>query len=442
MTNTDYRNDADGRILLYRGPMVLEGDNRIAEFDGEVFLSYLPSPTIRFKGSRNEVAEVEPTGEHRLQLPAGRCHSVNVLHTELRIEEGRTHSRISGRVNARVDERTLPPASKVQCLLMNFPAINGRPVDVGHWSGLARISLCDDQWRINVDRATDSNKRLERLKENGGFAWTASAAISRSDNASFSAEDCDRVFETLFFYLSFAAGRWTGFCLPVAYDSAHAAIWDDWMCQWTTPYRNAESWAANDRPECFEQPYGRFCELYADPYWREILVTAIHWYIEANNQAAAIEGSITLTQTALELLAATILVEQENWISSAAFDKLPAGDRLRLLLKWADIPTVIPTELTELTALANQESNQWVDGAHALVEIRNSIIHPTKKNRDRFRRHSHGARVEAWIFGLWMVELVLLRLFGYRGHYLRRTAIGASNRLEQVPWVGGVSAPA
>lgn len=442
MTNTDYRNDADGRILLYKGPMVLEADDRNAEFDGEVFLSYLPSPTIRFKGSRNEAVEVEPTGERRLLLPVGRCYSVNVLTAELQIEEAQAHSRISGRVISRADEQILPPASKVQCLLMNFPAINGRPVDIGNWSGLARISLCSDQWRIDVDRAPDSNKRLERLKDSGGFAWTASAAIRRSGNATFSTEDCHRVLETLFFYLSFAAGRWTGMCLPVAYDSADVVIWDDWMCQQTTPYRNAISWAARDRPECFEQPYSRFCELYADSYWREVLVTAIHWYIEANNQAGKIEGSIALTQTALELLAATILVEQEKWISHGAYDKLPASDRLRLLLKWAGIPAGIPTELNELVTLANDKQNRWVDGAHAFVEIRNSIIHPTKKNRERFRQHSTGARVDAWLLGLWMVELVLLRLFGYRGLYVRRTALGASNGLERVPWISTEGEPA
>jgi hypothetical protein len=160
---------------------------------------------------------------------------------------------------------------------------------------------------------------------------------------------------------------------------------------------------------------------------------AIHWYIEANNQAAGIEGSIVLTQTALELLASTVLVEQKNGINSEVHAKRPAGNRLRLLMNWAGIPTAIPAELTDLTALA--ERNNWIDGAHALVEIRNSIIHPTKENRERFNQHSPVARFDGWRLGLWMVELVLLRLFGYRGHNLRRTAVGPSNRLAPVPWV-------
>lgn len=432
---TDYGDDTDGRILLYKGPMAIEGPDVSVELEGEIFLSYLPSPTVRFQGTRNEIASVEPIGKHRLRLPTGRCHSVTVLHTELRLEEQSTTLRVRGRVGERLDEPAGPNASKARFLVMNFPPILGRPIEVGQdWSGLARVSLCSDEWHIDVDRATDSCKRLERLKESGGFAWTASAVIRRPDNSKFSAEDCHRALETLFFYLSFAAGRWTGLCLPVAYDAADVVVGDDWICQRTTPYRNAVSWAAKDRPECLEQSYGRFSELYADPFWHEILVTAIHWYIEANNQAAAIEGSIALTQTALELLATSILVEQENWISFGAYDKLPAGDRLRLLLKWAGIPSGIPGELTELTALANHKANSWQDGAHALVEIRNSIIHPTKKNRARFKQHSSGARVDAWLLGLWMVELVLLRLLEYRGLYVRRTARGASKALEVVPW--------
>ena len=427
--------EVNGRISLYKGPLILEDEDAPLELDGEVFLSYSPIPTVRFTATGTEAIEIDLLKEHCLRLPCGRRFQSRVTRSNRRFGDNVEQLALSGRVHDRVDPAEASGCAKVQCLVFNYPEVNGRVVQYGPSSGaMARVSLESGPWLVNIDRLRDSGRRHERLKDTGGHEWTAIAEVRRSDGKPFSVDEYKSFAEAIRLFLSFATGRWVGLALPAAYDDSGVKVWEEWACQHVATFKYVRSWASCDDHECFELPFPQFCEMYADRYWQDILKAAIHWYIEANSQSGAVEGSIALTQTALELLAAVILVEKDQWVSSFAYDKLPAGDRFRLLLRWAGIPSDVPPELRSLHELATEKTNNWLDAAHALAEIRNAIIHPTKINRSRFHSHGDGARVDAWQFGLWVVELVLLRLCGYKGKYVRRTNRGSEAVLESVPW--------
>jgi hypothetical protein len=173
-------------------------------------------------------------------------------------------------------------------------------------------------------------------------------------------------------------------------------------------------------------------ELWLDEDWKEVVRVAIHWYIEVNCQAGSTEGSIVLTQTAFELLASTVLVEHHGWLSADGYEKVAAADRIRLLFLWAGIPIVVPAELTDLMRQA--KADNWPDTATAMTMIRNTITHPTKKNREKFGRYTFNARIDAWRLGLWNLELCLLRLFEYRGKYANRITQRYVGEVETVPW--------
>jgi hypothetical protein len=176
-------------------------------------------------------------------------------------------------------------------------------------------------------------------------------------------------------------------------------------------------------------------KLWLDEAWEEVVRVAIHWYVEANAQAGSIEGSIVLTQTAFELLASAVLVEDHGCLSTDGYDKLAAADRIRLLFRWAGIPITIPASprLAALSAVAAEDN--WPDTAIAMTKIRNTITHPTKKNRDKFGRHPSAARIQVWLLGLWNLELCLLRLFEYRGTYANRITQAYAGEVENVPWL-------
>ncbi len=155
---------------------------------------------------------------------------------------------------------------------------------------------------------------------------------------------------------------------------------------------------------------------------------AIHWHVEANAQAGSIEGSIVLTQAAFELLASALPVRQHAGIAEKRFDKLPAGERAVHLFGWAGIPTSLPAEFKDLTAVAKNAAKK--DAPSAMAAIRNTITHPTPKNRRKFSKHTDQARYEAWVMSLWYLELCLLRVFEYQGRYRNR----CSGKVELVPW--------
>ncbi|MHC4686030.1 MAG: hypothetical protein ACYTEW_17190, partial [Planctomycetota bacterium] len=122
-------------------------------------------------------------------------------------------------------------------------------------------------------------------------------------------------------------------------------------------------------------------------------------------------------------------VKDKHLISKKGFKDLKASDKFRLLLGSLDIPLQIPTDLKDLKVLAR--NHKWVDAAQALSEIRNNIVHPIKK----FEFQPRHALYQGWNLGLWYVELVLLRLFDYRGEYSNRlTPDKLWGKLEMVPW--------
>ena len=69
-----------------------------------------------------------------------------------------------------------------------------------------------------------------------------------------------------------------------------------------------------------------------------------------------------------------------------------------------------------------------------MTTIRNTITHPTRKNREKFGKHSYEARDDAWTLGLRNLELCLLRLFEHRGSYADRIKRKWQGEVEQVPW--------
>ena len=68
------------------------------------------------------------------------------------------------------------------------------------------------------------------------------------------------------------------------------------------------------------------------------------------------------------------------------------------------------------------------DGAVMLTRIRDDLVHPVMKMNVSMEAYSEARRV-----GQWYVELLLLKLFNYRGSYKNRL----TQQWEVVPWAQG-----
>ena len=82
-----------------------------------------------------------------------------------------------------------------------------------------------------------------------------------------------------------------------------------------------------------------------------------------------------------------------------------------------------------MRALHAQRGKKWLDGAEAITEIRNAIVHPSKE-----LNLPDGAYCDAWRLSLWYLDLVFLRLLGHEGEYGNRLSKRSVGEVETVPW--------
>ena len=168
--------------------------------------------------------------------------------------------------------------------------------------------------------------------------------------------------------------------------------------------------------------------------------TALYWYVRSNTRGAGIDGSLILTQCALELLSWFVIVQRNRALTEPGYGQLSsASERLRLMLTLLGIPWAVPAGLPDLVASAKQE--EWDDLPDAIVEARNYLAHPTQSRSGKRRAKRDLPWYELWHAGQWLLELVILRLLGYEGRYRNRTRLRDFQPVENVPWKGIRSLP-
>jgi hypothetical protein len=86
-------------------------------------------------------------------------------------------------------------------------------------------------------------------------------------------------------------------------------------------------------------------------------------------------------------------------------------------------------------------NQEYKNDPKAITYLRNGIIHPSRKYTKRLRDTEDKIKLQALSLGIWYVEMILLRLFDYKGHYANRLWRFRNNSfrdgggfLQQVPW--------
>jgi hypothetical protein len=426
-------------IDLYTGEMeigkISESD-KMFQANGKIQLSWLPYPRLQFEASISSIS-FDFTNHSLEDVSLQLDDKTKVIGhvTNISIKHGTEGSRLSGIVKnipiIRPEDSQIQ-AHRAKFLVPNFSNLYGCPVRYLDTNTdqrriqKGRLILHGGGWAITLDPVDQFKEIQENLKKSSGFAITHIGQLERDNSSSFSSTDALEILDALTWYLWFAKGACTSPCLPAGFDDEGNEVWRIWHYGTIKPFTNPLSWLDRHSYSSFEKPFARFMELWLDESWKEVIQRAIYWYVEANSGEITIDSSIVLTQSAFELLASAVLVEDYRWLSIDGYNKLSTMDLVRLLFKWAGIPTKIPSELTELCNYA--KSYNWEDTATAMTQIRNKITHPTKKNREILREYSSKVKLEVHQLGLWNLELCILRLFNYQNSY--------ANRLKPNRWVG------
>ena len=318
---------------------------------------------------------------------------------------------------------------RVLFALPNFPDFIAtgtmRPSN-GGWTRHDEIELKLDPWRVTISNTPDVKDRVVFLRENGGYAITAIGELSRSDGLDFTFSEADSFLEALRVFLSFACGRWTGPILQTGVDASGRRVCQRWALPLIDPGISVNTWFDVHHGQCLAEILPGFIKRWNNPVWKQAISQAIYWFVRANHNAAGADGSLILSQAALESLSWTYLVKDTAILNRQAFKRLRAAGAMRKLLLELHIPASVPDTLTCLQH--EVAARQWQDGSGAIAAIRNNLVHPEK-------RGAVGPIAECWVLAQRLLELSLLRLFDFHGVHGNRTILPRwAGQVELVPW--------
>ena len=287
-------------VQLYEGLVEIEQSAKKCFGTGAVRFEWLPRPAVRFE------VTVSPVERRGLKLEPCRLHlEGRKWHADAFLQEisnlfGPADSAVAGVVNNFEIGRD-QKVSHVMFHVANFTDYLGRAVRNAEgrkcWRGRSVMESKD--WRITLDKIEMEKEELEELQAVGGFAITHVGKLERSDGKRFAASKTETVFEALFRHLSFCRGAWVAPILPIGFDASGDRIWEQWRGWKIEHWRGGQNWFNSHSEEGLSKGFPGFLARWADEKWKESLLLANHWYVEANMCAGGVEGSIVLRRQGL-----------------------------------------------------------------------------------------------------------------------------------------------
>ena len=305
--------------------------------------------------------------------------------------------------------------TEVQFGLLNFPAFLAEeyqpPTTIEEFNkGYRRrdfFKLQASSWVIEVRSLKNTPEMIKRLRDQAGYGLTHEGSIRQADGKLFSTDEVTPLLKLLRLFLSFARGANCGLALVSGINDKGKRVWETWNIDHTSPWSGYRSWFDRKHAMTLTELFPGFYSQLSNAPEHHPLKMAINWYL-LSNEMQALEGSIVLTQAALERLSQELVGDKGGcrkegaWIADA--------------LEKARIPIEIPSELRKLREF--KESNGLDHGPHTLVNIRNELVHSQMK----LKTLPSEIYAQARELGLWYVELMLLNRFGYTGQYGNRLA--------------------
>lgn len=279
-------------------------------------------------------------------------------------------------------------------------------------------------WLIEITGVDSVMGLHHKMRLEGGSAITHLGSIRRTDGQVFDSTQLAPLLEALHLFLSFARGSYCGLSLVSGRETAGKRIWQQWGTYKVEPWkRPLPSWAPLSQSESLSPAFQGFWDRFNDAQWGETVTKVMNWYLRSNESDEA-EVGIILTQSALESLTFKTVGNKPNGT--------PEGAWIASALQNMGIDENLPSECCELLILQNQFN--WEHGPHALVELRNNLIHAD----NRLGNITSDAHWEAWNFGQWCIEMMLLKLLSYTGDYTNRLKRGREHspllEVIPVPW--------
>lgn len=309
--------------------------------------------------------------------------------------------------------RSGDPIASLQFKILNFSN------SVLEWPIVLGIA----PWLLKIEPVPNLIGLERTLRSNSGYAVTHTGIVEREDRQGFTQEEAQALLNGLDNFLSFICGSSSAVTDVTGVGTDGNDVWKRWGSHHVAPWARRRTWADDTVRSSLPDIFRNFWQEYSKS--NEDLERVLGWYVYSN-QSEALDVSIIFNHAVLELLTYITAGQKPP--------KTKTGDWIADNLRNEGIDPQIPPSCRSLSALANQRSLRH--GPHALVDIRNSMIHPNPT----FRHPSIDASHDAKQLGLWYIELMLLKRFQYMGEYASRlTPVHTLGDTEPVPWAGSIT---
>ena len=301
------------------------------------------------------------------------------------------------------------PIHEVRFEVMNFTGdVLNRPVTLS--------TAC---WNLELTPVQHRSKLVEKLDDSAGFGITHEAMFTRNDCRCFQVDEVQSLLNAVDTFLSFLCGSACATTNVAGMDAKGNTVWRRWGPRHVSDWKRERSWSDITTSHEISGLFPGFIEIYLkNP---EHVGRIVRLYI-SSNENDSVDMSIIMNQIAFEVVM-TILMDTERR------SKGKPGNRIAEMLSSLEIENVVPDYFDALLTLA--EKRGWAHGPHALIKIRNSLVHADNK----LGLISIDAYFEAKQLGLWYLELLLLHSFGYEGEYASRLKpVQKAGETELVPW--------
>ena len=412
-------------VVFHEGSFKLKWKELLIELTGKIVFKWLPDLAVKIYGNFPEdkfdssiFNPFETNLVFEIEVKEKQFYSKGILQN-ISTEKGKYN--VIGHLRPPITFGNLEKnVEAVYFELSNLRYFHGQPVRNENTAYKNRLIFCNKKYKITLDKYPDYEKRNHELNEKGGFILLYSGKLEALEKKNISYEESVDVLDSFSYFLQFLNGRRTSPIFRYG-KSGEKEVWKSIIPYFVDKYKYVITWPAKFKIDGLSETWLKFSDLWENESDRECIKTVLHWYVEANSNAAFIEGSIVLIQNALELLFHWLIAEKKNYVNTSDADILSASAKIGFLLSNYNIKSEIPKELEDLKSFAKQYGIS--SGPDSFIRIRNCIVHPSKKKRKTLKEIEDNAKVEALNLGVWYVEVILLKHFKFKGNIQNRFAI-------------------
>ncbi len=427
-------NNPNDIIILQEGDYILKWKDHTFSSKGFLYFQWLPRLSVQFKGKLEDDFSyswwrpLESNISVEISLPLFNFNSKGIIYKLREFEDYNIVCQLPPEI---ILGNTKKTADCVRFEISNLLDLYGSPVRSKNSAVKNRLIFRNSDSEIIIDKSPDSIMIKPKLRETGGYQLLYTGKLKLLNNKKISYKKTKDIIDSFSYFLLFINGRRCFPLFPTALNNDGEKIWSLFSPSFNDPYKGVFSWVSDQPNNGIEIMWTKFNVIWQHPDDRDSLRTILHWYTESNSNTAFNEGSIVLLQNALELLFHWLIVEKLKYVNPNEAENLSATSKVNFLLSHFSIKNEIPTEFDSLDKYAKQ--NNIVNGPEAFTRIRNHIVHPSSKKRKALKEIESKAKTEALHLGIWYVEMILLRLFEFKGNYINRCkAIKHKDKYEEI----------